>query len=215
MRSRLIILPAFFCALLSTVCAVAEPVTTQQSIFEQWRFHFYIGDYHAESSDNELKSPGSEFGFGLGGLLDYSEHLAWGFDAMLVSRDYDTPDTVSGGPFTVVSDDVGVNSLGLNLIARFSYSAGITNFYAGAGAGLYFTTMTISASTLGFLGTYEETSRDLGYYYNYGLLFDIADGHQLGLEYRNLSLKSDFSPVTTQSISIGGDFLLLTYAMAL
>ena len=214
MKKHLLIASTLFVALLSANHANADELENPGSIFDHWRLYFYLGDYHAETSANQLESPGSEFAFGMGGLLDYSEYLDWGFDVFVVSRDYDTPDTVSGGPFTVVSDDVNLNTLGLNLTARLDYIAGIANFYASAGAGLYFTNLRISASTLGLLGSHEESSNDLGYFYNFGAAFNISDRGQLGVEYRELFLDAEFSPVTTREIGIGGDFLLLTYTHA-
>lgn len=214
MKNRLIFAFAFLCALLSACSAIARELEKPESIFDQWRLYFYLGDYHADISDNQLENPGSEFALGIGGLFEYSEHLDWGFDALVFSRDYDTPENVSGGPFTVVSDDMIMTTLGLNFTARLNYTAGIANFYAGAGAGLYFSKLRIVASTLGFIGSHEETSNDPGYFYNYGVMFKISDENQLGLEYRNLSLEANFSPVTTETIGIGGDFLLLSYVIA-
>ena len=214
MLNRLIITVALFFTLLPAAYAETEILEKPESIFDHWRLYFYLGDYHAETSENELESPGSEFAFGIGGLFDYSQHLDWGFDAIIVSRDYDTPENVTGGPFTVVNDDVTLNTLGLNFTARLNYMAGVANFYAGAGAGLYLTKLRITASTLGLFSVHEEASNDLGYFYNYGVMFNISDDKQLGLEYRNLFLDADFSPVTTRKIDIGGDLLLLTYVIA-
>ena len=213
MKHRLIIISALFYVLLSAIPATAQEIEPPTSIFDQWRFYFYLGDYHAETTKNQLENPSSEFAFGMGGLLDHSEHFNWGFDAIIISRDYDTPENISAGPFAVVSDDVTLNTLGLTLTARFNYTAGISNFYAGAGTGLYLSKLRITASTLGLIGSYEETSGDLGYFYNYGVMFKISNQSHLGFEYRNLFLDAEFSPVTTQTIDIGGDLLLVTYAV--
>jgi len=62
-------------------------------------------------------------------------------------------------------------------------------------------------------GSHEETSNDLGYFYNFGVMLNISKGHYLGLEYRNLSLEANLSPVTTGDVDIGGDFLLVTYVI--
>ena len=213
MQNRLGITFTLFYALLSAGPAIAEELEKPESIFDHWRLYFYLGDYHADTTKNQLESPGSEYAFGFGGLFNYSEYLDWGFDAIVVSRDYDTPENVSGGPFTVVGDDMTLNTLGLTLTARFNYTAGRANLYAGAGAGLYLSKLRLTASTLGFVSSHEETSNDFGYFYNYGVMFNISNGNYLGLEYRNLSLDTNLSPVTTGTVDIGGDFLLVTYAV--
>ena len=211
MLTRFVIASITFCLLFQTGQTFAADTEQEPSIFDHWQLYFYLGDYHAESARNKLESPGSEFAFGIGGLFDYSKYIDWGFDAIAISRDYDTPGTVSGGPFTVVSEDMSMTTLGLTINARLKYTAGIAEIYAGGGTGLYFSKLVVTGSTLGFVGSHEERSTDVGYFYNYGATFEIANKHRLGLEYRKVFLDGDFSPVTTEKVDIGGDFLLVNY----
>lgn len=189
-----------------------ETEVVTPSIFNQsGSFYFYLGDFDAEITPVELENPTSEFAFGLGALFDYEEHIDWGIDLLLVSRKYDTPATVSGGPFTVVSDDMTVDTFGITVNLRFKFPAGSFVWYAGAGTGVYFSKLTLTASTLGLPGTHEEKSNDFGYAYYWGMMFNISNQNYLGVEYRYLSLEASFSPVTTSSHEVGGELLFLTY----
>ena len=214
MLKRLIIILSFVCVFLPVQKATADDLKPAGSAFEQGILYFYAGDYHAETTENQLESPGSEFALGMGVLFDYTEYFDWGFDAIVVSRDYDTPPTISGGPFTVVSDDMSLSTLGLTLAARINYPAGMVNVYAGAGTGLYLSRLTLTASTFGLIGSHEERSTDFGYFYNYGITLKVSNQNYLGLEYRNLFLDAGFPPVTSGAVDIGGDFLLMSYTAA-
>lgn len=174
--------------------------------------YFYLGDFAAETTVNELENPGSDFGFGLGMLLEHSRYFDWGPDVVFIYRRYDTPPAVTGGAFTVISDDMGLSTLGLALHGRFSHVAGPVQLYAGAGAGLYISKLTLSASTLGFIGTYEVQSNDMGFSYFYGLGLKLSNANYLGIEYRYLALDASLTPVTTSTVKIGGELVVFIYS---
>lgn len=211
MHNRIIITFTFLYALLSAGFATAEELETSKPIFDQWSLYFYLGDHHADTTKNQLESPSSEFALGMGGGFDYSEYLDLGFDVLYASKSYDTPENVSCGPLFGCRDDMTIDTLGLNLTARLTYTMGITSFYTGVGTGLYFTELTL---TTVIPGSHEESSNDLGYFYNFGVMLNISNDNYLGLEYRNLTLEANLSPITTEDVDIGGDFLLATYVVS-
>ncbi|TNF35362.1 MAG: hypothetical protein EP315_06000 [Gammaproteobacteria bacterium] len=175
-------------------------------------FYCYLGDFDAEVTPGELDHPTSEFAFGLGALFDYTDHVDWGLDMLLVTRQYDTPSSVSGGAFTVVSDDMTLDTVGLTIHIRFKFPTSYAIWYAGAGGGLYFSRLTLTASTFGLPGSHEEKSNDLGLSYYWGMAFNISNQNYLGLEYRYLSVDANLSPVTTAEHEVGGELLFMSYS---
>lgn len=202
-----------FSVLLLAECSWADESEGERQFPEEGRFYFYLGDFDAEITGNELENPRSEFAFGLGLLFEQADYLDWGFDVIVINRRYDTPPTVTGGPFTIVSDDMSLSTLGLTVSARVKYAeANLVSVYAGAEAGLYFSKLTLSASTLGFPGTHEEQSNDPGMSYLYGVMLNLDNDNFVGVECRRLFLESSLSPVTTGAVDVGGRLVLLTYA---
>ena len=213
MISMRALLTIFVCSLLLSPGLIkadtAETTSASPTIKE---VYFYLGDFDADLTANELENPGSEFGLGVGMLLEHATYFDWGGDVLVIYRQYDTPSTVSGGAFTVVSDDMSLSTIGLGFYGRFSHVAGPVRLYAGAGAGLYFSKLTLSASTLGFVGSYEVQSNDMGLSYFYGLRLKLSNEDYLGVEYRHLNLDASLIPVTTGTVEIGGELVLLIYA---
>lgn len=210
MLYRLIISLLVYALLLANPVNADEP--EQSLIFpEVGQVYFYLGDFDAETTGNELQNPGSEFAFGMGLLFEHSAHLDWGFDFIVFFREYDTPPAVSGGSFTVVSDDMGLTTMGMAINTQFDYTTGIIRLYAGAGAGLYLSKLTLTASTFGFPGTHEERSSGFGYFYHYGVMLRPGNEDYLGVEYRNLLLDANLSPVTVGSVDVGGELVLISY----
>lgn len=176
----------------------------------QWRF--YIGDFNAGSVENQLENPSADFTFGTNLLFAHSENFVWGVDFSYIARKYDTPANVSGGLFAIVDDDMHLDTLGIAINGIFKYATGPAEWYAGAGAGLHFSILTITGSTLGLPGTFEERDTDIGVFYQFGVMFIIAGDNSLGIEYRNLSLDASLPPITDGNVDIGGEFVLINYA---
>jgi len=178
----------------------------------EWRF--YLGDFKAGSIENQLENPSMDFTFGSNLLFAYSDNFIWGVDFSYIAREFDTPASISGGLFTIVNDDMHLDTLGIAVNGIFKYATGPAEWYAGAGAGLYFSILTIQGSTFGLPGTFEERDTDLGIFYQLGLMFHIAGDSSLGIEYRKLSLDTSLPPVTEGNVDIGGEFVLLSYAVS-
>lgn len=200
-----------FYILLSVNPANAEESPQPPLLPEDGQVYFYLGDFDAEVTGNELQNPGSEFALGMGLLFEHSAYLDWGFDFVAVFRQYDTPPVVSGGPFTVVSDDMSLTTMGMAINTQFNYATDMVRVYAGLGAGLYFSKLTLTASTLGFPGTYEKSSNSPGYFYHCGVMLNLVNDDYLGIEYRNLSLDANLSPVTAGSVDVGGELVMIIY----
>lgn len=84
---------------------------------------------------------------------------------------------------------------------------------AGAGLGLYFSTMTASESPLGVPVDHEEKDSNLGVDLRAGISLAISERTSLGIEVRHLSLSGSFGPLG--GMPIGGNFMLLTLAACL
>lgn len=177
--------------------------------------YFSFGDLKTDKVVNELQNPRADFGLGLGIEYIYNDYLAFRYEMLVTERRYDTPTTVAGGPFTVVSDDMSMTSLGISVLPVLRYTVNNVEFYAGAGLGIFWSKLTLTASTLGFLGSHEERSQDVATQTLAGIGYNFQESF-FGLEARQLNLKVNMSPVTSATDhEAGGSILLLVYQVRL
>jgi len=100
-------------------------------------FYFYIGDLQAESVANELEHPVADFALGIGIAFKIKEFLELHYELMGLEAEYNTPATVSGGPFTIVGEDMHLTSVGVSVIPVFRQLMGDIELYAGIGLGMF------------------------------------------------------------------------------
>ena len=175
--------------------------------------YFLLGDLKSEEVINELEHPVADYSFGLGIEYIYNDYLNFRCEMLVVEREYKTPAGISGGPFTIVSEDMTMASLGFSLMPIVHYAVGSFELYAGAGFGFFWSKLTLTASTLGLPGTYEERSQDYGTQTLLGVGYHF-DNSRIGLESRQLNLKVNMAPVTSAGDhDAGGDLLLLVYRL--
>lgn len=141
----------------------------------------------------------------------YPSGLHLGLDFLWTDAEYHTPAGLSGGAFTVISDTMNLMTAGLGATVGIGTELGPASLYAGIGAGLYFSRMTLTGSTFGFPGTHEERDTGLGYGAYAGLDFKVGTRSRLGIEARHHALDADFGPLSNGRMAIGGTLMLLTY----
>lgn len=170
---------------------------------------FTFGRYYPRDA---VPAPrGSAWAANLGLERQYQSGLRLGIDISLYHSKYDTP-PVSGGPFTVVDDDMSLSTIGFNGTAAWAWRLGAAEARAGAGLGLYSSTMRAYATTLGFPGWHDENDVNAGYSAFLALDFRTGPTSRFGLEARRLSLKADFGPLSNNNrLAIGGNALFFTY----
>lgn len=169
----------------------------------------WLADHKVEGIPGELENPSSQYGVGFGITVPEKNNMEIDLELLILSKEYDTPSSVSGGLFTVVDDDMSLSSVAFLVNARYRQSYQKIHFYLGAGLGLFLSELKLTASTLGMPGSYEDKSSDLGLQFLLGVEYDFTDV-SLGAEYRQLNLNGNFSAVTGSGDSdIGGELILL------
>ena len=170
----------------------------------------WLGGLRPEGSNPAPKGDG--IALGIGWERHLSSGLRFGFEFSFYGADYRTPASLSCGAFCVVSSTMSLNVMGFGPTAGYAAKLGPVELHAGAGFGLYFSTLTATASTFGFPGEHEERDSDLAMDVRAGVGIDVGTSTRLGVELRRLSLEGSFGPLTGgRSIPIGGDFVLFSY----
>lgn len=173
-------------------------------------YYFLLGDHKGEETPGELDHPVAQFALGLGITFEYSEHINIDVELIGTSKEYETPASVYAGPFSSVDDDMTLDTTGVSVNVLARDSKGNFEVYAGAGAGLYKSSLLITGSTFGFPGSYTDRSTDVGVQIMAGIGYKITDSSWLAVEYRQLDLEGNFSSITgASSNEIGGELILL------
>jgi opacity protein-like surface antigen len=84
------------------------------------------------------------------------------------------------------------------------------DLYAGAGLGLYKTTLKVSGTAGVIPAKIEESDDDVGYQLLLGTDVYVSRNITVGLEYRWLKLDANFEPFVAGNIDAGGQFLFAT-----
>ncbi|MCW8922828.1 MAG: hypothetical protein OQK69_04245 [Gammaproteobacteria bacterium] len=173
--------------------------------------YLIVADFAAEEVPGELDNPRADYGLGVGIAYEHLDYFDMRYELLVIDSRYNTPASVSGGIFTNVSDDMSILSLGLSVIPILKYAVSNVELYAGAGISLFWSTLTISASTLGIPGTHEEKSSDVGYQTLAGISYRFVDS-AIAIEFRQLDFQVNLSPVTsTGNLDAGGDMVSFIY----
>ncbi|MDH5472970.1 MAG: hypothetical protein OEY61_08945 [Gammaproteobacteria bacterium] len=211
----LILLLISQCLFLPVVMAADETdaARSEASFPQPHQTYFFLGDHAAINTPGELENPVADFALGLGLAYSPQDYLDLRFDILIVGTEYDTPASVSGGPFTLVSDDMTLTTFGFSLMPLLKQSVADMEFYAGAGLGLFLSKLILRASTFGLYGTHEERSQDIGFQLVAGAGVQLSTAF-IAVEFRRLNLKANLAPVTSSgNYDIGGDMLLFIYRL--
>jgi hypothetical protein len=154
-------------------------------------------------------------GFALG--IELERRLQWGlrygFDLTLYGVDFRTPQGLGCGAFCTVDPTMSLDVIGLGGTVGYGKQVGIADFYVGAGAGLYFSTMSATENVLGFPGTHDEKDTSPGADLRAGISLAVSDRTSLGIQVRRLAASGSFGQLG--SMPVGGSFVLLTLATCL
>ncbi|MCW9055469.1 MAG: hypothetical protein OQK47_02510 [Gammaproteobacteria bacterium] len=222
MMRNLISVSVFLCGLFLSCNVSAIDETDQQESMENSQsiedltpdaVYFSLADFKANEVVGELENPRADYGLGLGMEYIFNDYLNIRYEMLVVERKYDTPAGISGGPFTVVSDDMRMSSLGISVIPVIRYAVSGFEFYMCAGLGFFWSNLTLTASTLGLPGSHEEKSQDYGTQTMVGVGYHFP-GTFLGFELRQLNLKVNMAPVTSVADhDAGGKIILFVYRL--
>lgn len=139
-----------------------------------------------------------------------SRYLRFELDAPFTEQDVDTPAGVSAGIFSTVRPRSDLSTVGVGGVVKFGYPYGRIEPYAGVGAGIYFSQLTVSGTLLGASATHEEEDTNLGEQLLAGLDIHMTDHWSVGAEFRRVYLKANFGELTNGKADIGGGTVLLT-----
>ena len=139
-----------------------------------------------------------------------SRYLRFEMDATFTGQDVDTPAGVAAGLFSTVRPRSDLTTVGLGAVVKLGYPFGWIEPYAGLGAGVYFSQLTVSGSLLGVSETHEEDDTNLGQQLLAGIDVHMNDHLAIGAEFRRVYLKASFGALTNGKVDVGGDSVLLT-----
>lgn len=139
-----------------------------------------------------------------------SRYLRFELDATFAEQDVDTPAGVTAGLFSAVRPRSDLTTVGLGGLVKVGYPVGPIEPYAGLGAGIYFSQLTVSGSLLGESKTHEEDDTGLGQQLLAGMDVHMNDHLSIGAEFRRVYLKAGFGALTNGKVDVGGDSVLLT-----
>ena len=139
--------------------------------------------------------------------------LRYGIDLTLFGVDFRTPEGLGCGPFCTVDSTMSLQVVGLSGTVGYGRQFGIADLYIGAGAGVYFSTMSASENLLGIPGEHDEKDTGLGGDLRAGISLAVSGSTSLGIQVRRLALSGNFGPLG--SMPTGGSLVLLTLAACL
>jgi len=190
--------------------ALAQTEAGVQERIGKGYFHFAAGAVHPDS-DSQLKNPSGQYALAVGGGFRQSKYFAWETEFVGFLQRFDTPASVGPPLFGTISGRSTLDTEGLAGTAKLLYPHGSVEPYAGAGIGLYRTTLTITGQQFGLPAELSEDSIDPGIHVVAGADFHLSERSSLAIELRKLWLDAGFGSGVTGTVKVGGSMLLAAY----
>jgi opacity protein-like surface antigen len=190
--------------------AVAQTQADAQGRVGRVYMYFALGAFDPDS-DAQLRNPSGQYAFVFGGGFRQSRYFAWEIEFLGFEQRFDTPASVGPPLFGTISGRSTLATEGFAGTAKLLYPSGRVEPYAGAGIGIYRTTLTITGQQFGFPAELSEDSVDPAIHVVAGLDLHLSERSTLTIEGRKLWLDAGFSPVLTGTVKVGGAMLLAAY----
>ena len=187
-------------------CARAEEAESPERELEGISIRGSLGVFKPKSG--QAKGEGYVAGMELERHLPSG--LRYGFDLNFYGVNFRTPQGLSCGMFCTVDTTMSLDVVGVGGTVGYGRQFGIADLYVGAGAGLYFSTMSASEDFLGIPGEHDEKDTSPGLDLRAGISLAVSDRISLGIQLRRLAVSGNFGQLG--STPIGGSFVLLTLA---
>jgi opacity protein-like surface antigen len=197
---------------LGQVEALAQAEADVQGRVGKGYMTFALGAFSPDS-DPQLRDPSGQYVLAVGGGFRQSRYLAWEIEFLVFEQRFDTPASVGPPLFGTISGRSTLDTGGLAGTAKLLYPHGGAEPYAGAGIGLYRTTLTITGQQFGFPGEFSDDSFDPAIHVVAGLDLHLSERSTLTIEGRKLWLDVEFSPVLAGTVKAGGTMLLGAYRL--
>lgn len=209
-RISIMLLPVVSMLMFSFSLAAEEVPMSSTGLPDIAEWYIYLGDHKGKETPG-LVHPVAQFSLGLGIGFQYNKNVHLDIELIGVEKEYDTPPSITGGWFTSIDDDMNLSSTGLCLNARFKQSLGKLEVYAGAGLGMFWSSLSLTGSTFGLPASHDEKSTDVGFQGIVGVGYQFAVSN-INLEYRQLNLDANFMAITgVNKNDVGGELILLVY----
>jgi Outer membrane protein beta-barrel domain len=162
-----------------------------------------------QPATSEPNSTGRGYALGIAAQLQRPSGLRYALEMTLYGANYATPAGLNCGLFCSVDREMSLTVLGVGAGIAHGLRLGAADLYAGAGAGLYFSTLEARQFAFGLPADgIKERDLDVGVDLRAGVLFDLGERSGLGIEYRRLWLRGDFGVLSNGgSMPIGGEFV--------
>jgi opacity protein-like surface antigen len=199
---------------LLAACLFCLPVAANAQVFGEsragsWYIGGGLGGFSEESNSQLPGANGKGAGFfGVG--FRASPYVAVEIDLIGWRQDFPTPGTITPSPLTTADARTDLNTGGLGGVVKVYMPLDRVDLYAGAGLGLYKTTLKVSGTAGVFPAKIEESDDDVGYQLLLGADVYVSRNITVGLEYRWLKLDANFEPFVAGNIDAGGQFLFAT-----
>lgn len=181
------------------LCVVAPVVQAQ----DNGQMYFAAGRF-SPANNSQFTNPRGTFGAAVGGGGRFSPRLSWDVDLSFSRFSVDLPAGFSGTPRATVE------TWGLGGIIKATLPLGPFEPYAGAGAGVYSSTLTARRPTS--LTTNEDVKRNdeqIGVLFVAGIDLRTSPKGAIGFQWRKLDTKMQFAPEVAGKVNVGGSFGLL------
>lgn len=175
----------------------------------RWYIAGALGGY-AEESNPQLANQDGDFGLAISGGYRLSPYVAIEADAVLVHQDFDTPTTIPAPFLGTVDSRADLYTNGLGVLAKFILPLDRVELYAGAGIGVYATTLRVEGTVLGVPTELEDDDTDVGYQAVAGADFFVSRHVSVGFEYRRFKLDANFGALIPGTLDMGGDLYMAT-----
>jgi opacity protein-like surface antigen len=197
-------------------CLLSLPLAVHAQVFGESRAGaLYIGGgLGGFSEESNAQMPGANGkGAGFFGVgFRASPYVA--VEAELIGWKQDFPTTagiITAAQFSSQDARTDISTGGLGGLVKVFLPLDRVDLYAGAGLGLYSTTLKVSGTSGGGAPIkIDETDDDVGYQLLLGADVYVSRRITVGLEYRWLKLDASFEPFLAGKIDAGGQFLFAT-----
>jgi opacity protein-like surface antigen len=207
-------LRTFFLLFLTLATVSMEAAAQSADMFApervgRWYLSGGIGAY-TEDANSQLANQDGDIGFFISGGYRLTPHIALEVDTLLAHQDFDTPGVIPPTALGSVDGRADLYSNGIGALVKLILPLDRVELYAGAGLGVYVTSLRLEGTLLGATTSLEDYDTDVGYQALIGADFYVARHVSVGFEYRLFKLDANFDSLIPGTLDMGGDLFFAT-----
>ena len=188
-------------------------VCAQSSRAEARSGHWYIGGGfggYSEESNSQLTNQDAGAALFFSGGYRLSPYVAVEADLLGWTQDFSTPASIAPGILSSAEARTDLTTTGLAGIIKFYLPIGIVDMYGGGGLGFYASHLFVEGTGSASGSQINQTDSDFGYQLLLGADVYVSKKISIGLEYRWLTIETNFEPTIAGELDVGGEFLLMS-----